>query len=289
MRIPSNPSNTVTIIEQKSFVPGKKLLKSKNASFLVRTRPFMENEVQSLNMNVASGGFSMAVEQLYEEAYLETDKNKLVVVGKCMLTEGFYDTSLRGLVSEIYQPDVEQVYRFMKQAVDNLTTRGDIVFMSEYNQWLTDQVNDILKVLMPEPANIDSFVEDFNDLKKFLGDVNTVKPELQSIYQELCNRIRRLMLAAADIHTKVKDADENRINSDAVYIVENANIVFCKLMSTELWKDGIPDTEDDGNRLISSLADHISEEVFYILTLDKVVYKVIVALNGVVNVTLVGS
>lgn len=289
MRIPTNQANTVSIIQQKKFVPGKKLLKSKSVSFLPRTRPFLESEVDELHLNVMIGGFSGAVETLYEEACQSKEKGTVALIGKCVLAEAFYESSLRSLTVELFQSDIELVYRFMKEAVDNLTTRGDVVFMSEYNQWLTDQVNDILRVLTTEPIDIDSFVEDFNDLKKFLGEKATVNPKMETIYKEICRRMKTLMLSAIDLHKPDRKETDVEISPDAVYLVEKCNIVFCKMMSTELWKDGVPDTEPEGNRLMSSLAEHVKEEIFYVLTLDKVVYKVIVTITGTVIVDMIGN
>lgn len=285
MRVPTNPSNTVTIIEQKKFIPGKKLLKSSNTIGILRTRPFMQDEVRHVNLEVLSGGFSVAVETLYEEAHKIKEKNNVVVVGSCILAEPFYGTSVRGLVNELFQPNIEDVYRFMKSAIANLTTRGDIIFMSEYNQWLTDQINDFLKVLVTKPLDIDSFVEDFNDLKRYLGDTKTVDETLGTIYEELCRRLRSSMLAAVDLHKEEKEL----IDPDVVCLVETGNLVFCKLMSTELWEDGVPDDDKSGNRLISSLFDHDISDLFYLITLDKVIYKVIKTVEGNVSVELLGS
>lgn len=286
MRVPSNQANTTVIIEQKRFVPGKKMLKSKNASFLPRTRPFEKKEVEVLSMNVHDGGFSMAVEELYQQSFLEVNRSKLVIIAQSKLVDSFYDTSLRSQVGELFQRDIESVYRFMKQAVDNLTTRSDIVFMSEYNQWLTDQVNDTLRVLMPLPASIDSFVEDFNDLKFALGDKRTPKEELGTIYEELRTRLNKMLVTIEEEHAK-EEIPENHGNP--VHLVEKTNIVFCKLMSTELWQDGVPDKEPSGNRLISSLADFQKEDIFYLFTLDKVVYKVTVNLERIVMVDMIGN
>ena len=286
MRVPSNIPNTVTVIEEKKFVPGKKLLKSKNTTFLPRTRPFMEDEIEELHLRVLNGGFSMAVEELYDKAYESVDKNKLVVIGKCTLAEAFNDTTLKASIRDLYQSDVGEVYRFMKQVVDSLATRGDIVFVSEYNQWLTDQINDILQVLLPG-GSIDSFVDDFNDLKRKLGDMKTSNPDLESIQEEITKRMRTVFLLGLELNTKKDPLVANE--SDTIYLVEQASIVFCKLMSTELWKDGVPDTETSGNRLMSSLADHVSDNVFYVFTLDKVVYKVVIDLQHVVKVTMIGN
>lgn len=286
MRVPSNQANTTVIIEQKRFVPGKKMLKSKNASFLPRTRPFEKKEVENFKMNVFDGGFSMAIEELYEQSFNDETRSKLVIIGHCRIVDTFYDTSLRSAVNELFQKDIESVYRFMKQAVDNLTTRADVVFMSEYNQWLTDQVNDILRVLMPMAATIDSFVEDFNDLKFALGDKRTPKEELSTIYEELRDRLNNMMITIDEEHAK-EEIPENHGNP--LHIVEKVNIVFCKLMSTELWQDGVPDKDPTGNRLISSLADFQEDDIFYLFTLDKVVYKVTINLNSVVMVDMIGN
>lgn len=287
MRVPSNQANSTVIVQQKKLVPGKKLLKSKNASFLPRARPFEAREIETISMNVVNcGGLSTVIEELYERAYTEFDKTKSVIIAKCLLVENFYDTSLRGMTEELFQEDIESVYRYLRQAVDSLTTRADIVFMSEYNQWLTDQVNEILSVIYPINVTIDSFIEDFNDLKRHLGDNRTPDESLETVYKELCKRLRYMMIRCIEQH-KAEEVPENHGN--ALYLVEQANIVYIKLLSTEIWPDGVPEDDPQGNRLVSSLTDHQSNDTFYVLTMDKIIYKVSVDLNKVAKVDIIGN
>lgn len=283
MRIPNQP-NTTVVIEHPKFVPGKKLLKSKSASFFPRTRPFTEAEIHSVNLVVIDGGFSSAAEELYSEAYNQPEaKNKTAIVANCVLGEVFHDTSLSGAIDELYQSDIESVYRFLRQAVDGLTTRPDIVFISEYNQWLTDQVNDILSIAA-KGYSIESFVEDFNDLKLAMGDAVTMDGS-GKIYDRLTYNMRNAMATAMKFYKEsLKDKDP-----EGMYLVESDTLVFVKLLSTELFPDGVPDNEVDGNRLISSLFDHTRSDRFYLMTVDKVIYKVINDLDKMVHVQIVGN
>lgn len=283
MRIPNQP-NTTVVIEQPKFVPGKKLLKGKSSTFLIRTRPFVESEIQMLDLNVIDGGFSFAAEELYKQAYKNPEtKNKIALVANCLLAEVFHDTSLTGMVDELYQADIELVYRFLRSAVDNLATRPDIVFVSEYNQWLTDQVNDILTVYA-EGYGIDSFVQDFNDLKIALGnelDLSGTVP----IYERVTRGMRNTLISGAAFHKR----ETEDLDKTGLYLVESSTLVFVKLLSTEFFQDGVPEGDQDGLRLVASLFDHAKVDQFYLMTVDKVIYKAVKKADKEVIVTMVGN
>lgn len=283
MRIP-NQQNATIVTEQSKFVPGKKLLKGKSSSFLIRTRPFLEAEIQMLDLNVINGGFSFAAEELYMQAYKNPEtKNKIALVANCLLAEVFHDTSLTGMVDELYQADIELVYRFLRSAVDNLSTRSDIVFVSEYNQWLTDQVNDILTVY-GEGYAIDSFVYDFNDLKIALGDELDLSGTAP-IYERITRGMRNMLISGAEFHKR----ETEDVDKTGLYLVESTALVFVKLLSTEFFQDGVPEGDRDGLRLVASLFDHAKVDQFYLMTVDKVIYKVVKKANKEVIVTMVGN
>jgi hypothetical protein len=284
MRVTTNPSSVKQTEKPKSPPKTKLLSTPANLSkFTVRQHPFTETEVVQVDMNVDGYGFSAVLSQLYDQSVApDIELRKTLIVGHCRLQEPYYQTSMEGMEESIFAPDVEDVYRKMHDIIGGAITRGDIVFFTEYNRWLTDHVNDWLKVLDHKNTKIDSFYDDFNDLKKHLGDRVTDNPELGTIYAELCKNLRNALLVCRD---KPNTKSEEVENPTCIRLTDMIHIAYTKLLSIELWKDGIPDEGRLGNRLVSSMLPHVDNSIFYICTADKVIYKVISTVKYEVLVT----
>lgn len=273
MRVPVNASTLSDLVKQAPPVKTKLLMSpAKTTKIQVRQHPFVEAETENVELIVVGSGFTPAVSELYDlSAGGEVGKNKTLIIGKCLIQEPFYETSLVGKEEIIFNTDPEVVYRQLRDVVANVDIRPDIVFLTEYNKWLTDHVNDLLAIYAPPNSKIDSFIEDFNDLKKILGDIRTDNPSLGTVYNEVCRELRAILLNCQNGAWKPSD---DKDSPSSMTLVDDVFIVYAKMLSTELWKDGIPDESRTGNRLISSMLPYIEGKVFYISTMDKVIYKV---------------
>lgn len=233
--------------------------------------------------------FEEAVESCIGAAHNE-GKDKLITLGNFLIENSFYKAAEQEQFNKIIlDNDIKAMYKAVKSTWPTLNNKYDIYMFDKFDTIITDTINDFISVNSPVEVNIDSFMSDFNELLKFLRNLENcdvdLEDELITYMSEYVTKIR----ANLDLNQSELVGIDAEDGKKVTYIPEQHLIAYVDKYSHELGVTEAPDKLtkiDDSpiNAFILSTAKHIiSKEnvfTFYMVTIDKVILQFAKALNG---------
>jgi len=229
--------------------------------------------------------FEEAVESCIDHAHDE-GVNKLIAVGSYLVENSFYKAAEQSKFNElILNNDIKNMYKAVKAAWPTLTNKYDIHMFDTFDTIMTDTINDFIAVNSPVEVNIDSFMSDFNELLKFLRNLEDTDQDLED---ELITYMNAFI---AEIKTNLEQLSgiDQQEGKKVTYIPEQYIIAYVDKYSHELGVINAPSkltkVEDNiVNVFILSAAKSILTKqkafTFYMVTIDKIILQFAVALNG---------
>jgi hypothetical protein len=151
---------------------------------------------------------------------------------------------------------------------------------------MTDAINDFIAVNSPVEVHIDSFMSDFNDLLKFLRNLEGTEEDLED---ELINYMNNYIDEIKKGLEELNHVYSEEKNKKVTYIPEHYMLAYVDKYSHELGVLEAPSkltkVEDNlVNVFIMTMAKEIlskhKEFTFYMVTIDKIVIQFAMALNG---------
>lgn len=189
-----------------------------------------------------------------------TEANKTYVyVQKGLVSNKVYGCTNKQLNEVLFNDSAKTVYRTMssKDTLD-LKSKQDLVYVSMFNNIMTNIINEYLYVTKGNGLRIDSFVDDFNNLLKHLRDTEAfMEDDLLDFLTEYINDIKG---------DKVTLEEESKF----LTIPVRTTIVYVNLLSEEL---NIFDSDSNKKYLFESVANIVDDLTFYIVTADNVIHK----------------
>lgn len=123
---------------------------------------------------------------------------------------------------------------------------------------MTEHVNDCLCVLLGRDTQIESFFDDFNALSKLLRDkTETCEDDLLDILKEMLTE-------------RSKDLQQKTV----VSISDRVELVYVGVLASDIGFDDKGNHSKAFNDKLTMIAEKVTRAVFYIQTLDKVIFKV---------------
>lgn len=233
--------------------------------------------------------FEEAIESCIGTSY-ESGENKLITVGEFLIENSFYKAAGQEQFNKIVlDNDIKTMYKAMKISWPTLNNKYDIYMFDRFDTIMTDMINDFIAINSPIEVHIDSFMSDFNDLLKFLRNLENCNLDLED---ELITYMNNYITA---IKTNLEINQSQLIGIDAeedkrvTYIPEQCLIAYVDKYSHELGVTKVPDklTKVDNNILnvfLLSLAKAIMSNrnifTFYMVTINKSIIQFTKALNG---------
>lgn len=229
--------------------------------------------------------FEEAVESCIDHAHDE-DVNKLISVGRYLVENSFYKAAEQPKFNElILDNDIKNMYKAVKAAWPTLTNKYDIHMFDTFDTIMTDTINDFISINSPVEVHIDSFMSDFNELLKFLRNLEDTEEDLED---ELINYMNSYISQIKSSLEELNAIDQQE-GKKVTYIPEKHVISYIDKYSHELGVLEAPDKltkiEDNlVNVFIMSAAKTILSKqktfTFYMVTIDKIVLQFAMALNG---------
>lgn len=229
--------------------------------------------------------FDEAVESCIDHAH-DDGVNKLIALGRYIVENSFYKATEQVKFNElILNNDIKNMYKAVKAAWPTLTNKYDIHMFDSFDTIMTDTINDFIAVNSPVEVHIDSFMSDFNELLKFLRNLEDIDLDLED---ELINYMNAYI---AEIKSNLEQLDgiDQQEGKQVTYIPEQHVIAFVDKYSHELGVVEAPTkltkVEDNlVNVFIMSSAKSILTKqktfTFYMVTIDKVILQFAMGLNG---------
>ncbi len=229
--------------------------------------------------------FEEAVESCIDHAHDE-GVNKLISVGHYLVENSFYKAADQAKFNElILDNDIKNMYKAVKAAWPTLTNKYDIHMLDAFDTIMTDTINDFIAVNSPVEVHIDSFMADFNELLKFLRNLEDTEEDLED---ELINYMNAFITQVKNSLNDLGGIDQQE-GKKVTYVPEKHVISFVDKYSHELGVLEAPTklTKIEDNLInvfIMSAAKTILSKqktfTFYMVTIDKIVLQFAMALNG---------
>lgn len=229
--------------------------------------------------------FEEAVESAIDHAHDE-GINKLMVIGNYLVENSFYKSFEQAKFNElILDNDVKAIYKAMKALWPTLTSKYDIHLLDSFDTIMTAAINDFIGINSPVPVNIDSFMTDFNELLKFLRNLEDTDEDLED---ELINYLNAFVEDTKGGLDSLKQLDQQE-GKAVTYVPELYTIAYVDKYSHELGIVNAPSAltmiEDNLiNKFLISAAEFMFEAqkitVCYMVTIDKYVIQLSRNLKG---------
>lgn len=224
----------------------------------------------------------------------DTDDKALLWIHSGVIINKYYNTSLLSHEKEMFQSNIEKVFRDVKKLQPTISNVNDEVYFQAYNKWLTRCINTFLKINIRDTV-IDSFVDDFNDLIKFLildydllrdGLIEYMAGVLESASLEL-EELRSVEGLPPEVGASEQASlvsAEPSLKDNQSVVPERLHLVYLKLSSVEIGDDGTEAGLKIANKAISSIKELTGKSSFVLITLDHRFYRVTVMKDGEVNI-----
>lgn len=205
-----------------------------------------------------------------------TDSGKTVFTHSAMVLEKYYGVTLGDRESRLFSIDVDTAYRNLKSMGPDINKKSELGFFNGYNRWITEVINDYLLLVTKGEFGIDNFYEDFNAL---VGIMESKKELLNGLNDTVNDMLEQACLDIEAIRSVTKDdagevVTEALIPEDTAVLPRRYEIVYLKLMGYEIGDTGTKEGEKASSKLLSSLKSFVSNEVVYLCTMDRCIYKV---------------
>lgn len=229
--------------------------------------------------------FEEAVESAIDHAH-EEGIDKLVSLGKYLVENSFYKcVDQSGFNELILDNDIKTMYKAIKSAWPTLTSKYNIHLLNSFNTIITDVINDFISINSPVSVYIDSFMTDFNDLLKFLRNIEDCEEDLEG---ELINYLNAFIEEIKDNLANIQQLDQQE-GKNVTYIPELFTIGYVDKYSYELGVANAPTKltmiEDNViNKFLLSTGEFIlntnKTNTCYLVTIDKIVIQLSRNLKG---------
>ena len=229
--------------------------------------------------------FEEAVESSIDHAHDE-GVNKLMSIGKYLVENSFYKSFEQAKFNElILDNDVKAMYKAMKSLWPTLTSKYDIHLLDSFDTIMTAAINDFVGVNSPVAVNIDSFMTDFNELLKFLRNLDDCEEDLED---ELINYLNAFVEEIKSALDSLKQVDQQE-GKAVTYVPELYTIAYVDKYSHELGIANAPAKltviEDNLiNKFLLSASEFMFEQqkisVCYMVTIDKYVIQLARNIKG---------
>ena len=229
--------------------------------------------------------FEEAVESAIDHAHDE-GVNKLISMGKYLVENSFYKCVDQAKFNElILDNDIKTMYKAIKAAWPTLTSKYDIHLLDSFDTIMTSVINDFIAINSPVPVDIDSFMLDFNELLKFLRNLEDTEEDLED---ELINYLNAFVEEVKSSLGSLQQVDQQE-GKNVTYVPELFTIAYVDKYSYELGVLNAPTKltviEDNLiNKFLLTTGEFIfnaqKTNICYLVTIDKVVIQLARNLKG---------
>lgn len=253
-----------------------------------RVKAFTEAEVHKEESSLVGQSLQELVTGMYSCAH-EDGVESLVWYQSGIVVKEFYGTGVKGYERDLFQSDALAVNKVVMNRLKEVKTLGDLVYIEAYDKWLAGCINDYTKANLSkkDEALIDSFVCDFDALIAHLDKTGfkTVSAGLIENMNEVLDQAR------VDVEALRGQGEEGEsvLPDGRAVVPERVSLVYVKLLSVQIGDDGTPEGAGVASRLMESLLKITEEDLFYLVTLDRKVYKVSNRVGGEVIVDCVSE
>ena len=249
---------------------------------------FTEAEVHKEESSLVGQSLEELISNMYSYAH-EDGQDSLVWYQSGIVAKEFYRSGVKSYENDLFQSNVSAVNKVVLNRLKMITTLEDLVYLEAYDKWLTGRINDYTKANLSEKVKvvIDSFICDYESLISHLSD-NGFKTVVDGLIETM-NDI--LYQACVDVAALRDDGEEgSSVLPDTHAVVpERVSLVYVKLLSTQIGDDGTEQGVTIASRLMQSLLKITEEDLFYLVTMDRKVYKVSNRVGGKVVVDCVSE
>lgn len=276
-----NSSNVIDVVELPPSAPKpvpRPTVKTLTTGYIptYHNKAFTEAQTCRKKTWLVGATLESLVSEVIEDAHTG-DKEHLLWIQSGAVIEKFYKTTLIDKEAELYQTDIEKVYRAIKRIATTITSRDDFVYFQAYNKWLTQAINTFLSIHM-KATSIDSFFDDFNDLIKFLiVDYDHLREQL---VEHMAGILEGAMCDVKELRVVSEETPEPIISKDQSIISEHMTIVYVKMFSGEIGDDSTEAGVKVANKMIESIKVLLDKPDFILITLDRRFYRVTVMKDG---------
>lgn len=220
------------------------------------------------------------VECVIEQAYKE-ETVPVVTVRDYIINNNFWRVDIRETVDLLVKSTIKELYKSFKSAYGKVTDKHQINVLNTINTMLTDTINDYLAVNSTMGITIESFYTDFNDLLK------VVRNNEEDLEEELLSYLNGYV---DDMKLALSNTEKT---PNATQVTEMVSVAY---VDKHLLETGMEELDnrfvevDDSlsNAFIKSLAAEVIAKIkkseFLLVTLDKSVFKFMIANNATVHV-----
>lgn len=311
-RIESEPvqDETKSEIEVLEIQPLKNISFNNNSKVKLNTVSGLINSL-SVKRNdpehvIIANSFEEAIEDVLENSLTVTHAYELILndVVHC-------NTRYNGIeqkdIEVLFSKDMKHLYRSIKALFGKATTRQAIIDLDFIDDMMVKQINDYLRINTSHQLQIESFVNDYNELFNVMRtDIRDAELEDQfvdtmNLYIETIRS--NLVLLTETFKDEAKTDGNNSIKSDDIlksvvgignlfksYIPEILKIGCSNKHYFELGfqdlvinKTYLVNKEHEPNSYLISMAG--IEKDFYCVTLDRSLYHIQTAVSGEVYIT----
>ncbi|MFW9601178.1 MAG: hypothetical protein ACMV1B_02530, partial [Prevotella sp.] len=245
-----------------------------------RSKPFEEQELHKEEKSLVGRSLQELITSMISEAHEQADE-KLMWYQSGIVIKEYFDTTVKSFEDDLFQGDIEAISRVLKTILQQVESRKDYVFYQAYDKWITSSINDLLSVTMKDSVRIDSFALDFEDLMTHLKSVDEFQSKTVIGYMnDIMAQSKTDILALRE----KAEGEEPVICDSCAAVPERYSLLYVKLLSEEIGDDGSVDGVKTATKLMESLESLIDEQIFYMVTMDRRVYKVLYMSQSIVNI-----
>lgn len=254
----------------------------------VRTNPFNpETEVHKVEFLLTSDSYDDLFEAVLEKISLEENTSP-VTVFKGLLEKTYHRVNQARYKEDLFEPDIKAVYKAIRYHTSSVSNRYDLIYLNAVNDFLTALVNDSLYPVLKTYPVITNFSEDFNDLLRTMRNNCSPVAEdsmieyINSVLHEVNSNFDTIQALAESEETGDEDGVEKADKPQKAVIPTPVTLIGVNYLRSELG------TDKNLVQLLGSLAESTETMVFYVVTLDRCVYKVFYTGDDVMVDTVIG-
>lgn len=258
-------------------------------SFGYRKQPLSDKDVRIESGTVLGSSLCHVANALVKIAH-QKKSDKLVWVQPGLVLRSFYDTSVKDHEVDLFQSSAEGAFKVFRQKLSQTENRNNVAYYRAYDNWMTGRVNDYFECSSTDGMCIDSFADDFGELLKLLetSDTERAKGLLQYLSDVLAQATDDITAARAAQSPKEEEGAEKEEASEVVQenavVPERVILVYVKLLSSEIGDDASAEGNRVANRIMTNLEEYVDDKMFYLVTLDRRIYRVLYLPNEGVDI-----
>lgn len=234
-----------------------------------QTTPFNTNMIEE-HEQLAVDSLCTAIELTIEKAK-ESPKDTAFSVMDATIHDSTFKIMNNENYYKLFSGDTRQLYKTLKLIYNEAKSIDEITIAERINQYLTGLVNHYLSITLNNAVDINSFVEDFNDLLKVLrNNFEDAEDDLRDYIQDEIEEIHQILEARGEDLKK------------DFYLAEGVTVVY---YSNHHYRLGLKDVDtpvrlssSPTNAFLTGMAKHVFTDTnrskFYLMTYDRMVFVV---------------